>query len=64
MKQPPPMKFRNNKSALKNSLFVNEAITELISNGCILEVPFQPFVVNPLSVATQKTGKKRLILDF
>jgi hypothetical protein len=47
------MQFNNNKSALENNEFVNEAISELLDNGCIHEVPFQPFVVNPLSVAIQ-----------
>lgn len=61
---PPPMKFKNNKSAIENNVFVDEAVSELINNGCIQEVPFQPFVVNPLSVAIQKSGKKRLILDL
>jgi hypothetical protein len=58
------MQFNNNKSALENSEFVNEAISELLDNGCIHAVPFQPFVVNPLSVAIQSSGKKRLILNL
>ncbi|CAC5388869.1 unnamed protein product [Mytilus coruscus] len=61
---PPPMKFRNNKSAVDNTDFVNEAVLELAKNRCVHEVPFQPFVVNPLSVAIQKSEKKRLILDL
>jgi hypothetical protein len=28
------------------------------------ELPFTPFVVSPLSVATNKAGKQRLILDL
>jgi hypothetical protein len=58
------MQFNNNKSALENSEFVNEAISELLDNGCIHAVPFQPFVVNPLGVAIQSSGKKRLILNL
>ena len=61
---PPPMKFKNYKSAIENNVFVDEAVSELINNGCIQEVPFQPFVVNPLSVAIQKSGEKRIILDL
>ncbi|VDI75750.1 Hypothetical predicted protein [Mytilus galloprovincialis] len=49
---------------IDNTDFVNEAVLELSKNGCVHEVPFQPFVVNPLSVAIQKSGKKRLILDL
>ncbi|CAC5394903.1 unnamed protein product [Mytilus coruscus] len=61
---PTSMSFKNNKSANVYSKFVNEAISELLNIGCIIETPFQPFVVNPLSVAVQSSGKKRLILDL
>ncbi|CAC5360929.1 unnamed protein product [Mytilus coruscus] len=62
----PPVKmfFKNNKSALMNESFVNQTVSELVSTGCVVEVPFQPHVVNPLSVAIQKSCKKRLILDL
>jgi len=62
----PPMNMflKNNKSSLKNADFVDHAISDLLDTGCIQEVPFKPFVVNPLSVATQNSGKKRLILDL
>lgn len=39
-------------------------VSELVNNGCVIETHFQPFVVNPLSVSVQKSGKKRLILDL
>ena len=58
------MYFKNNKSALDNSEFVNQAVSELVDYGCVHTVPFIPYVVNPLSVATNKSGKKRLILDL
>ncbi|CAC5407366.1 unnamed protein product [Mytilus coruscus] len=58
------MSFKNNKSANVHSKFVNEAISELLNIGCVIETPFQPFVVKPLSVAVQSSGKKRLILDL
>jgi hypothetical protein len=58
------MYFKNNKSALDNSEFVDQAVSELVDSGCVHEVPFIPYVVNPLSVATNKSGKKRLILDL
>ena len=58
------MFFKNNKSAFNSSEFVDGAISDLIDNGCAVKVPFRPFVVNPLSVATNKSGKKRLILDL
>ena len=61
---PVSMFFKNNKSALDNSEFVDQAVSELVDSGCVHEVPFIPYVVNPLSVATNKSGKKRLILDL
>ena len=61
---PSSMFMKNDKSAIKNSEFVDSAISELVDSGCAYEVPFKPIVVNPLSVATQKSGKKRLILDL
>ena len=58
------MFFKNNKSALDNSEFVDQAVSELVYSGCVQNVPFIPYVVDPLSVATNKSGKKRLILDL
>lgn len=56
--------LRNNKSALKHSEFVDEAIVELLDTGRIAECNEIPFMVNPLSVSVQPCGKKRLILDL
>ena len=56
--------FYNNKSALENASFVESAISELVGNHLVIEVPFVPHVVNPLSVSIQSSGKKRLILDL
>ena len=56
---PPVTMFMiNNKSAITNSEFVEQAITELVENGCAYEVPFKPFAVNPLSVPINKSEKK------
>ena len=55
---------RNNKSALAESVFVEQAINELSPSNCISEVSDPPDIVNPLSVSIQKSGKKRLILDL
>ena len=54
----------NNKSALKEKLFVNEAIIDLINRGLVVKCNTAPTVVNPLTVAVQNSGKKRLILDL
>ena len=60
---PEPRKFKNNKSALRNRVFVNEAINELFESGRIIKVKNPPKVVNPLSVS-ENGDKKRLILDL
>lgn len=61
---PPSMFLKNNKSALSNAEFVNQEVKDLVDSGCVYEVPFTPYVVNPLSVAINKSNKKRLILDL
>ena len=61
---PPKACFKNNRPALEHPVFANRAITELITAGSIVECLSPPTVVNPLSVAIQSSGKKRLILDL
>ena len=61
---PTPVILYNNKSAFQNADFVLSAITELLKVGSVVECPFPPVVVNPLSVSIQPNGKKRLILDL
>ena len=39
------------------------SLRELITSKRVVEVPFKPTLVNPLSVSSNK-GKKRLILDL
>lgn len=56
--------LKNNKSAVDNMPFVMDAVTELVTTGRVIEVPFQPLVVNPLTVSINRSGKKRLILDL
>ena len=59
---PVPCYLKNNKYSLSHSQFVRDAISELLSNGCIIEQNFPPFCVNPLTVAEGK--KLRLVLDL
>ena len=61
---PTPVYLQNNKSSLQNSDFVFSAISELLNVGSVVECPFPPVVINPLSVSIQPNGKKRLILDL
>ena len=61
----PTESFRsNNHSALENPEFVTSTIRELLRSGSVIEVPFEPLVVNPLGVDTRPSGKQRLILDL
>ena len=61
---PPPFVSTNNNLELRESEFVESAISELLNLECITEVFAPPTVINPLSVSIQKSGKKRLILDL
>ncbi len=56
--------FINNNSALSHSEFVSQAIDDLLKAGCIELCSEQPYIVNPLSVSVQRSGKRRLILDL
>ncbi|MEW8548152.1 MAG: reverse transcriptase domain-containing protein [Candidatus Thiodiazotropha sp.] len=53
----------NNKSAKENPSFVSSEIENLIQKGCVSEVFDAPHVVNPLTVAYNRGGKPRLVLD-
>ena len=61
---PPPKVSSNNTFALKDSLFVSEAISDLLRTKCVEILDHQPDIVNPLSVSIQPSGKKRLIPDL
>ena len=56
--------FKNNKSSLQEYEFVTKTLKELLQNNLIEETKSIPYVVNPLSVAEDSYGKKRLILDL
>ena len=47
----------NNRSAKTNAEFVEAEIVKLLLKGCIAETNEVPHVVNPLTVAVNKTGK-------
>ena len=60
---PPEFYASNNKSSLRNSHFVELAITELLQNQCIEIVSGKPpCCINPLTVAEGE--KRRLVLDL
>jgi len=54
----------NHKSALENTDFVSSALTDLENNRCILEVDNVPHICSPLSVVTNSSGKKCLVIDL
>jgi hypothetical protein len=62
--EPTSVMLRNNLSSYKHSTFVERAISELLINNYINEVTCQPFVVNPLTVYVNSSGKERLVLDL
>ena len=63
-KQLPESVFlKNNKSARDNPSFVGSEIQSLLDKRCIVKVSERVFVVNPLTVACNKHGKPRLVLD-
>ncbi|MES9971262.1 MAG: reverse transcriptase domain-containing protein, partial [Candidatus Thiodiazotropha sp.] len=62
--KPQPSILSNNHSALAERDFVCEAIQSLLQRGLIEKCRDIPYVVNPLSVSVQSSGKKRLILDL
>ncbi|VDI59227.1 Hypothetical predicted protein [Mytilus galloprovincialis] len=61
--EPDRMHINNNKSSLDNKDFVSSEILNLLKKGCIKEVSTIPLIVNPLTVAFNKSSKPRLVLD-
>lgn len=60
---PPEVYIKNNSSARDNMPFVQEEVKNLVQKGIVSEVTEIPKVVNPLTVAFNKNGKPRLVLD-
>ena len=64
VKQPPKVRFQNNKSALSSAEFVTKEIKDLLKLGCIKEIEeSKGHVISPLSVV-HKSTKPILILDL
>ena len=59
-----PYSIENRSSARRQYSFVEGAISELMSRGCLREASEYPQFCNPLHVAVQSSGKLRLILDL
>ena len=61
--QPSSVCLRNNKSARENLPFVRSEVQSLLQKGVVSKTDEIPYVVNPLTVAYNKKGKPRLVLD-
>ena len=55
-----PFCRQNQASASLCAQFVQESVTELLSSGCINEVPVEPYVCSPLSVVENSMEKKSI----
>ena len=56
--------IENRSSARRQHSFVEGAISELMSRGCLREASEYHQFCNPLHIAVQSSGKLRLILDL
>ena len=62
--EPPRSVKHNQQLALASKQFVDQAVTELLNNGCVCRVSTIPHVCSPLSVITSTKGKKRLVINL
>ena len=60
---PEPSITKNNLSARNNMKFVREEVLKLKQAGVVTFVDTPPFIVSPLTVASNSAGKLRLCLD-
>ena len=61
---PPPVCMRNHHSALQNTAFVSESVSELLLANCIVECSDCPLICSPLQVVTNVRGKQHLVIDL
>ena len=54
----------NHESALLNSNFVDEAVTDLLSKGCVKAMHSMPHICSPLMVVESSSGRKRLVINL
>ena len=62
--EPTPYSRPNQQSALVDRQFVEAAVVDLLKGGYIETVTDPPYVCSPLSVITNQSGKKRLVLNL
>ena len=61
---PPQFSRPNHQSALDNAEFVEASLAELLANRCARTVAGEPHICSPLSVVSNRAGKKRLVLNL
>ena len=64
VKYPSECFLQNNRSALQHLGFVAEAVSELLSNGCIVEHVVPPICASSLTVVVKKSCILLLILGM
>jgi hypothetical protein len=55
---PPPMKFKNNKSAINNELFVDKSISDLLESGCVQDLSSSALLVWPKTKRLVKRSER------
>ena len=58
--EPFPKVSKNQASALANTEFIDQSVSELLEAGCMRVVDSAPHVCSPLAVAAKRGEKKRL----
>ena len=62
--KPNPYVSSNHSSALCNEGFVSIALSELLHNGCVMQVVGNPHICSPLLVVENSGDKKRLVVNL
>ena len=62
--EPTVYRKANQKSALNNIEFVDNAVLDLVQGGYVEPVVSTPHVCSPLSVVENSSGKKRLVINL
>jgi len=61
---PPPHIQRNHQSSETHQSFVDDALSSLITNHCLIKVDLQPHVCSPISVVSNSMERLWLVLNL
>ena len=64
MSEPIPIVLSNQQSALANTEFVQQSVSELLTNRCIKQVTDMPVICSPLYVVESSSGKMRFVTNL